>query len=236
MLAKLALIAFVAVAFSGAGLAEAEESVKKSGSDSKSKSVYKLPKVGKPTGRVGGGRRGTGTDVPQAYVLVPDHVGFTASEQPVLYWYISDGGTGEVKFELTLIDESSVDPMIDKRFATPAKAGLQRLNLADHGVKLRPGEEYQWSIALVTDASDRSKDVVSSGWIERVPEPEGLTDKLSAAGPEGAASVYGDAGLWYETVAAACDELSRKPEDAASRDELATLLLAAGLPSEAAQP
>ena len=160
---------------------------------------------------MGGGRRGTGTDVPQVYVLVPDHVGYTASQQPILYWYMSDGATGEVKFELTLIDENSVDPMIDKRFAAPQRAGLQRLDLADHGVKLRPGEEYQWSIALVADSSDRSKDAVSSGWIERVPEPEGLTDKLSAAGPEGAASVYGDEGLWYDTLAAACDELKRKP-------------------------
>ncbi len=236
MVARLAVIAFVAVAFSGAGLAEAEESKKKSDSSSKSESVYKLPKVGKPTGRVGGGRRGTGTDVPQIYVLVPDHVGYTTAQQPALYWYMAEGSTGEVKFELTLIDESSIDPMIDKRFGAPEQAGLQRIELADHGVKLKPGEEYQWSIALVTDSPDRSKDVVSSGWIERVSEPKGLAERLSAAGPEGAASVYGEEGLWYDTLAAAFDGVRRKPDDDGSRNQLASLLVSAGLPEEAAQP
>lgn len=235
MVARFAVIAFVAVAVAGAGLAGAEESKKKDDADSKAKSVYKLPKVGKPTGRLGGGRRGVGGDFPQVYALVPDHVGYTASKQPALYWYMSEGSTGQVKFELTLIDETSIDPVVDERFAAPERPGLQRIDLAERGVELRPGEEYQWSIALVTDPSDRSKDVVSSGWIERVPEPEGLTDKLSAAGPEGAVSVYGEEGLWYDTLAAACDQMERKADDD-SREQLAGLLTQVGLPGEAAKP
>jgi hypothetical protein len=235
MVARFAVIAFVVAALAGA--AAAEESKKKDDADSKTeaKSVYKLPKVGKPTGRLGGGRRGLGDDVPEVYALVPDHVGYTTSKQPVLYWYMAEGSTGQVKFELTLIDETSVDPLVDKRFPAPEKPGLQRIPLADHGVELRPGEEYQWSIALVTDPSDRSKDVVSSGWIERIPEPEGLADKLAAAGPEGAVSVYGEEGLWYDTLAAACDEVQRK-QDEGSRQQLAGLLTEVGLPGEAAKP
>ena len=133
-----------------------------------SASIYQLPKVGKPTGRLGGGRRGQVTDVPQVYTLVPDHVGRTTSQQPVLYWYMSDGTVGDLKFELTLIDETSVDPLIDTGVARPPAPGLQRVDLADYGMNLAIGEEYQWSVVLVTDPDDRSKDIVSSGWIERV--------------------------------------------------------------------
>lgn len=240
MLARLSMIACLALALAGAGLAAAEsktaeKSQQKDGADAKKESIYKLPKVGKPTGRLGGGRRGVGTDAPQVYALVPDHVGYTVSKQPALYWYMSEGSTGQVKFELTLIDETSVDPLIDKRFPAPERPGLQRIDLSEQGVELRPGEEYQWSIALVSDPSDRSKDVVSSGWIERVPEPDGLAAKLSAAGPEGAASIYGAEGLWYDTLAAACEQVAREPDSKGSRDQLAGLLNGVGLPGEAAK-
>lgn len=201
-----------------------------------SSSVYQLPKVGKPTGRVGGGRRGIGADTPDVYVLVPDHVGTTASRQPTLFWFMSDGATGELKFELTLIDESSVDPVIDSDFPTPAKPGVQRIDLAEHGVSLSPGEEYQWSIALVTDSEERSKDVVSSGWIELLAETGDLEARVAQAGPAGAAAVYGAEGLWYDTLRAAIEQVQRSPSDAASREQLAGLLAGAGLPDEAAAP
>ena len=77
--------------------------------------IYQLPKVGKPTGRVGGGRRGTGDGLPGLYAVVPDHVGYTTSRQPVLYWYLSDRVAGNVRLELTLIDEKSVDPLLDRQ-------------------------------------------------------------------------------------------------------------------------
>jgi hypothetical protein len=197
--------------------------------------LYQLPKVGKPTGRVGGGRRGAVADLPDIYTLVPDHVGYTMSGSPTLYWYLSERATGPVKFELTLIDEKSIDPLVDRQFAAPATPGLQRIRLADFGVTLEPGEEYQWSISVVPDAEDRSKDLVSSGWIERVPEPEGFSERLAAAGPSGAAAVYGAEGLWYDLLAVTCEKLAQHPDDAGSRAQLAGLLAQVGLPESAAR-
>ncbi|MCH7781190.1 MAG: DUF928 domain-containing protein [Acidobacteria bacterium] len=196
--------------------------------------IYLLPKVGKPTGRVGGGRRGLGDGTPDIYALVPDHVGYTISAQPVLYWYLSETAKGDIKFELTLIDEASIEPLVDQRIASPKKSGIQSIDLSKYGVKLKPGEEYQWSIALVPDPEDRSKDVVSSGWIERIAEPKGIEDRLSKAGPSGAASVYGTEGLWYDTLAATHAQLIRNPDDPRHRQQLSTLLGQVGLPDSAA--
>ena len=198
--------------------------------------IYQLPKVGKPRGRVGGGRRGTIVEVPDVYTLVPDHVGYTTSAQPKLYWYLSEKAKGDILFELTLIDDTSIDPLIDKRLTAPAKAGLQSVDLHDYGVQLEPGREYQWSVALVPDPKDRSKDVVASGWIQRQPEPAGLADALAQAGPDGAAKVYGKQGLWYDMLGALGDEIHRNPGDAEARQELASLLQQAGLPAAAARP
>ena len=196
--------------------------------------VYQLPKVGKPRGRIGGGRRGAIGAVAELHALVPDHVGQTASAQPSLYWYLAEPAAGDIVFELTLIDSTSIDPLVDVRLDRPTRAGLQRVRLADLGISLEPGQEYQWSIAAVPDPEDHSKDIVASGWIERVAAPEGIQAQLNAAGPDGAASVYGASGLWYETLDAACERVRSHPESAAYRQQLAALLAQVGLPPDAA--
>jgi hypothetical protein len=197
--------------------------------------LYRLPRVGKPRGRIGGGRRGPLHGVADLHALVPDHVGQTTSPQPSLYWYLAEPLEEDFVFELTLIDETSIDPVVDRRIERPAGAGLQRIRLADLGIALEPGQEYQWSVAAVPDPDDHSKDVVASGWIQRVTAPEGLEERLSAAGPDGAAAVYGEAGLWYDLLAALCERIGAHPEDAGYRQQLVALLEQVGLPTEAAR-
>jgi hypothetical protein len=198
--------------------------------------IYRLPKVGKPRGRIGGGRRGPIASSASLHTLVPDHVGQTASAQPSLYWYLDEPVNADVVLEVTVVDESSIDPMLDRRLERPAGAGLQRIRLSDLGVSLEPDQEYQWSVAVVPDPTDHSKDVVASGWVQRVAAPDTLAQQLAAAGPEGAVSVYGEAGLWYDMLDAAFERIRANPESAAYREQLANVLEQAGLPGEAARP
>ena len=198
--------------------------------------LYKLPKVGKPRRRVGGGRRGPAEDLPELFTLVPEHVGLTVSAYPTLYWYIDDDAEGDLAFELTLIDDESIQPLIDARLAKPKSAGLQAINLAEHGVELAPGQEYQWSVALVVSDATRSRNVISTGWVERVADSNGVAAQAQAAGPEGAAAVYGDAALWYDALDSVCSRLSQDPADARARQQLAALLAQVGLPEVAASP
>ena len=197
--------------------------------------VYRLPKVGQPRGRIGGGRRGPLLGGAQVQALVPDHVGQTSSAHPDLFWYLAEPAQGEVAFEVTVVDERAIDPVVDRRLAKPAALGLQRIRLSDLGVSLEPGQEYQWSVAVVPDPKDHAKDVVSSGWIERVPAPDGLASRLAAAGPDGAATIYGEAGLWYDMLSAAYDRIGAHPDDEGYRAELAAVLEQAGLPAAAAR-
>ena len=61
--------------------AEDEKKAKTPDVSARPPASYTLPKVGKARGRVGGGRRGTGS-LPDVYALVPDHVGYTTSTSP----------------------------------------------------------------------------------------------------------------------------------------------------------
>lgn len=192
--------------------------------------VYRLPAVGKPRRRIGGGRRGPAEALPQVTALVPDHVARTVSSSPVLYWYVSADLTDTIAVELTLIDERSIDPVVELRLDGPFEQGVHGVRLADYAVELLPGTEYQWAVALVVDPEHRSRDIVATGWVERVPEtPELAAELRSADGLDPA--VYAREGLWYDALASACEGVERDPENARHQSQVAELLEQAGLPS-----
>jgi hypothetical protein len=190
------------------------------------------PKTGNASAvRVTGGSRGTGDAAITLDVLAPDEVGETTLEQPSLFWFQSK--PAQAKFELTLLQENKVKPIVQVSIERSSKAGIQRLKLSDHGAKLAPGVEYQWVVALVTDADNRSKDLVASGVIKRVEAPADLKDKVSKAAPNSLAAVYADAGIWYDALAVLSDQIDAHPNDKALRQTRADLLQQVGLKAAA---
>jgi hypothetical protein len=177
--------------------------------------------------RVTGGSRGSGDAAVALDVLAPDEVGTTTQEQPSLFWFQSK--PADAKFELTLLQQNKVKPLIQVKVDRSSKAGIQRLKLSDHGVKLNPGVEYQWVVALVTDPDNRSTDQVASGVIKRVAAPADLKEKISHATPASLASLYADAGIWYDTLAALSDQIEAQPENKTLRQARAELLRQVGL-------
>ena len=115
--------------------------------------------------------------------------------------------------EFTLLDEESIDPLVEARLETPTSAGIRRVRLSDFGVRLAAGREYEWSIAIVVDPDERSKDIVSTGWINRVERADGLGGRLAAAGATGSAYVFAEEGLWYDAMAAVGDLIEENPLD-----------------------
>jgi hypothetical protein len=194
--------------------------------------LYKPPARGKPRGRVAGGVRGVEGELPSLQVLVPEHAGQTLSEQPSLFWYVDGPPPENATVFFTLIDETSVEPVVEVELERPARAGIYRVDLADHGVRLERGGEYEWSVVLVVDSGQRSKDVVSSGWIDRVEAPAGL----APAGAPHSAQAYAECGLWYDALGAASDRVRADPANAALRGARDSLLRQVGLPSVGAGP
>ena len=190
--------------------------------------VYKPPLRGAPGGRVGGGTRGTGREAFVLSVLAPNHTGLTTSEQPSLYWFIST--TSSYPIEVTLVHPDKTDPLIEMRVAPPVAAGVHRIRLADHNVKLDPAVAYQWYVAVVPDGGRRSKDILAGGSIERVSVPADLPDRVSKTSKSELPRVYADAGLWYDAMAAIGDQIEQAPSDQALRDQRSALLRQVGLP------
>lgn len=196
--------------------------------------TYQPPPRGAPTGsaRVGGGTRGPDGEVTALSVLAPDHVGLSAKAQPLLYWFTS--ASIDARVEVTLLREDRLEPELELALSPPIEAGIHTLDLAKHGVRLDPGVPYQWYVAVVVDATQRSGDLVAGGEVQRMDPTPDLVEALEREGDAKAAAVYARSGYWYDALELLSVRVDGASGDAASRAERAALLEQAGL-TEAAR-
>jgi hypothetical protein len=205
-----------------------DESKKEKTATSDRMPVYKPPRRGSPSGRLAGGTRGAEEQVPYLCVLSPDHVGLTVQEQPFLYWFISALTTSPI--ELTIIRSWGTQPLLETRLDPPVQPGVQTIHLADHDIRLQPGEQYKWYVALVPDKEHRSKDVVTGGLIERSELSEALRARLKTANKQEAVFIYAEAGIWYDALSSVSELIETAPHNAVFRKQRASLLQQVGLP------
>jgi hypothetical protein len=197
--------------------------------------TYNAPLRGAPATRVGGGTRSAATKSVQLSVLAPSDTGYTTRDKPTIYWYVSE--TLQKPVELTLINNESLEaaskPAFEVTLQPPVARGVHAVSLEQYGVVLKPGVEYQWSVALVSDAAQRSNDVIAGGTIKRVAETDSVRS-LKQASAASRPALYAGAGIWYDAI----DELSRmisaQPENRELRVQRAALLEQVGLTEAAA--
>jgi hypothetical protein len=189
--------------------------------------IYK-PAAGSALGaRVTGGSRGSGDAAVRLDVLAPDETGLTTQEQPSLFWYQSK--PAQASFELTLLEEGKIKPVLQVKMDRSSNAGIQRIKLAEHGIKLAVGVEYRWVVALVLDPANRSNDLIASGFVERVEPSKELQEKLAKATPSTRPAIYAQAGIWHDALASLSDLIDAQPNAEKWRAERADLLRQVGL-------
>ena len=193
---------------------------------------YRPPKRGAPAVRVGGGTRGTGDQLLELVVFAPDHTGLTTKEQPTLYWYTSEPVSSSL--ELTMINDTKIEPELEKVIKTSGAAGIQSIKLSDTQIKLEPGIEYRWFVSVLAEKGQRSNDIVASGTIQRI-IPEGdLHKAITAADESGLVEVYAQQGIWYDAIDSLSEMFRKSPGNSLLIEQYATLLDQVGLHSASA--
>jgi len=192
---------------------------------------YRPPASDLAPRRVGGNTRGLPAALPAVAVLVPDHLALTVSERPTLYWYLSRPTAARI--ELVVVDPRDARPVVEA-VVVGERAGIQTFSLAERGVRLEPGVAYEWSVAVVADPAQRSRDVVAGGAVQRVEPSAALRSRLAATGESERAAVLAAEGIWYDALAALSEPLAARPGDASLRARRAAVLEQAGLAEVAA--
>jgi hypothetical protein len=192
---------------------------------------YRAPASDLAPRRVGGNLRGLPEALPAVAVLAPDHLALTVSERPTLFWYLSQPTTARI--ELVVVDPRDSRPVVEAVVAGE-RAGIQSFSLAERGVRLEPGVAYEWSVAVIADPAQRSRDVVAGGAVQRIEPSADLQRRLAGAGEGRRAAVLAAEGIWYDALAALSEPLAARPGDASSRARRAAVLEQAGLPEVAA--
>jgi hypothetical protein len=196
------------------------------------KLVYKPPAgAGNIPTRVSGGARGENGIDTTLFALVPDHLALTTHAQPSLFWFQSK--PAKAKFELTVVEPKKATPLLTLTSPGADKPGVHRVKLATYKIELKPDVVYEWSVAVVPDPENRSKDVIAKGVIKRVNPPADLAARVEKAGDVERAADYAQAGIWYDALDAISNAIEAHPDDASLREQRASLLKQAGL-SEAA--
>jgi hypothetical protein len=176
--------------------------------------VYKPPRRGSPRNKMAGATRGAPA-LPQPLALAPGHVGHTLEASPALYWYIDGVLPETARVVFTLTRDDAIEPLRELDLPHPARAGIQRVRLAEHGIALDRGIDYTWSISLMPDPQRHDDDVVSTAFVRRV-GPGALAGRAPSAG------AYAEAGLWYDALASLSDAIdtSGDPELREARNSL----------------
>ena len=179
-----------------------------------------------------GASRGDGSQLPALYVLAPNHTAFTTLGQPSLFWYQS--GPASTRFEFTLIEPKKATPVLRGGSDKADQPGIHRISLARNGVTLKSGVLYKWSVALVPDPANRSRDVIASGIIQRIEPDASLTAALAGAEGLDKAAIYAGKGFWYDALEAVTNEIDASPKNKDLYRQRAALLEQAGLKDAAA--
>jgi uncharacterized protein DUF928 len=195
------------------------------------KLVYKPPSgPGRMPTRVSGGARGENGVDTLLVALVPEQLALTTQPQPSLFWFQSK--PAKASFELAVVEPKNPKPLLSLKSPDADKPGIHRIKLSRYKVELKPNVLYEWSVAIVADPDNRSKDVVAKGVIKRV-----KMDNLSAETEKGddltRAAAYAQAGVWYDALDVISNAIEAHPDDASLREQRASLLKQVGL-SEAA--
>ena len=181
--------------------------------------------------RVDGIQGNSQPDMPQLFVLAPDHTGLTVREQPVLYWFLTQPTDHPI--DMKMIEEDNRRVVLDARLLPPIGAGSHQLNLEDYDVRLLKDVSYRWTGTMSMPSN--SSMVTATGFVRRVDLPPSLSrlTEFDLRSPE-APKLYAKAGLWYDALGILSDMIHAHPQDASLIKQRNALLSQVGLEKVAA--
>ncbi len=158
-------------------------------------------------------------------VVSPLHVTRVLAASPPLFWSLDRPAT-RGDYYLSVLDSEEEPIVLDVALPRPKQAGLQRIDLAHHGVQLPKEKTLRWSVAhrAEPEAPPTSFDF---GWVRRASLESAAAARLEAAPASERAALLAAAGAFNEALAEALAAREARPDDPARAEAVARLLEAA---------
>jgi len=157
----------------------------------------------------------------------------TVQAHPTFFVYIPEitVDTGE----FTLWSEDLSDILVLKEVPLPQQAGVIPISVPEE-VTLEPGVTYYWSLEVLCNEEDRSRNAFVDGLVQRVTPETDLEAQLAEVEPRDRPALYASAGFWYETIAALAQLRYEDPFDPSLEADWESLLDSVNLEDVANAP
>ncbi len=197
---------------------------------------FKPPKTSKPKDSSGAGSRdelSCAGEQPIQVLMPRDNYGLTYHERPSIYIKLADR-TKAQKVVLAFQDESHKS--YQRVFLPINSSGIIRFSLPLDKKALVPGQNYQWSLAVVCGATLQPDDPVFKGWVQRVAlTPEIEKQRLQKSTIE-QIRWYAEQGFWYDMLDVIIKARLETPKDAQLTTMWKSILQSAGLDAAISEP
>ena len=160
--------------------------------------------------------------------LIPNTpIALTVAESPTFWFYVPYALTPEQSVEFVLKDSQNdyvYKTKLTRRETSPGIIGLRLPST----VSLEANQNYDWYFLVYCEPENLSKFVYVNGSVRRVERPY-LTSSLEFPSAAERLHFYASEGLWYDAVSHLAQQISANPQDAATKNDWATLLQSVGL-------
>lgn len=202
--------------------------------------TFNPPAGDQPKTSTGGASRSIGECINQAEnaplplaAIVPDSAaGLTVASHPTVLVYLPE--TTAPKLFVSWQDEHNEH--YQTIISIEDQAGIISITLPEDAPPLEVGKTYQWALALMCDGRLQPDSPMIQGQIQRVALESSLSDRLKNTDALETAALYGEAGIWYETVATLAQLKTIKSEDPNVASNWQELLNSVGLGKFAQAP
>ena len=199
-----------------------------------SKVTFNPPAGDKPkTSRAGASRsigecinQAENSNLPLAPLLPVSAQGLTVASHPTVLAYLPQTSAKQVLFSWR--DENNNDHY-QTILPIDNQGGAISLTLPEDAPPLEVGKNYQWALAIMCDGRLQPDSPMIQGQIRRVALEATLSDRLKNANLLESAAIYGEAGIWYETVATLAKLKTAQPGDQNLASNWQDLLTSVGL-------
>ncbi len=190
--------------------------------------VYTAPKTEEPQGAFTRTTRfGKEGDFTTLSLLAPNHLGLTVNEQPSLYWYLSQPIHNRIVF--TLAHNEAIKPLLKTHLSIRKKTGIQSIKLADYGIRLMPGKQYQWYLKIIETDEKGTTDNITRGLIKCIKPDQTLLAQLDQAKETETPAIYAKAGIWYDAIETTLNLIATPSNSEEYRKLYSSLLTQVGL-------